>query len=116
MKEITTAVWYKDHYRHFGIHPKTAMLYGDNPSEIVNVELSVAEDQSEVSAEEHTKKEPDYWGWFDENQKRFTMIYPKYFLLNMCFPAGVKPAEEAGQGKAYRLNVKEINGQTLEKG
>jgi hypothetical protein len=107
--EITTAVFEKNIFRHFGIHPKTANLYGDDPSSIVNVELSVAEDQSAASSKENQEAEPDYWGWYDFQQKRFSMIYAKYFLLNMCFPAGIKPAEEAGQGKAYRLNVKELH-------
>jgi hypothetical protein len=38
------------------------------------------------------------------------MIQPKRFMLDMCFPCGIKAAEEARDGKAYRLNIKQIGG------
>jgi len=33
------------------------------------------------------------------------MIYTARFLLDMCFPSGIKKIEESGQGKAYRLEI-----------
>jgi len=104
----TTAVLNKDHYRHFGIHKITANLYGDDPKDIVKVKLGVSEDQSIPNLnEKHLKA--DYWGWFDYRDNEFTnMIYPQRFLLNMCFPAGIKGSEDAGHGKAYRLHILEV--------
>lgn len=98
-----TAVFNKDHYRHFGIHKSTASLYGDNVKDIETLILGLSENQKVPSHD--TSSQADYWGWFDENKQDFTMIYPKYFLLDMCFPSGIKGSEEAGQGKAYRLEI-----------
>jgi len=44
-------------------------------------------------------------GYYDFERKSMSMIYPQYFLLNMCFPAGLKIAEDRGEGKTYRLIV-----------
>ena len=44
--------------------------------------------------------ENDYRGKDD-----FIMIYAQRFLLDMCFPYGIKATEEKGQGKAYRLEI-----------
>jgi len=33
------------------------------------------------------------------------MIYAQRFLLDMCFPAGIKETENGGGGKAYRLEI-----------
>ena len=99
----TTAVWNKTHYYHFGIHPNLASIYGDKPEDIVSLEMIPAENQ-ELPADE-IQMEVDYWGWYDERQQRFTLIFPKRFLLNMCFPYGMKAEEDLGRGKSYRLQV-----------
>ena len=100
-----TAVHNGDHYHHFGIHPKTATLYGDNPEDIETIVFRIHKDQS---IPETHKQEADYWGWYEYRDERFTiMIYPQRFLLNMCFPAGIEGSEEAHHGKAYRLEIVE---------
>lgn len=107
---ITAILNKKGYYHHFGIHEKTCCLYGDKPEDIVEVEFRVSADQS-LPDEDNKEKlmTPDYWGWYDEERKEFTMmIYAKRFLLNMCFPSGIKACEEAGQGKAYRLEIVNI--------
>jgi hypothetical protein len=91
----TTAIFNGKYFEHFGIAPLTASLYGHDASEIVNVELIVHEDQSRNETN-FQSMEPDYWGWLDTRRDEFTMIYPKYFLLNMCFPSGIKATEESG--------------------
>ncbi len=95
-------------YNHFGIHKSTARLYGDKPEDIVEVAMTISEDQTLPPEPQDDPKvnEPDYWGWWSFTQERFTMVYAKRFLLSMCFPAGIKGAEEYGEGKAYRLIVK----------
>ncbi len=45
----------KEYFRHFGIRPFTASIYGDKPEDIVNVKCTISDDQTE-----HTS--PDYWG------------------------------------------------------
>ena len=91
-------------YKHFNIWPSSSVLYGVDPKDIVTLEMGVAEDQGrpEVNGK---YKDADYWGYYDNDNKGISLIYPQYFLLNMCFPSGIDAVEERGQGKAYRLKV-----------
>lgn len=99
------AVWKEKCYMHFGIHPMTTALYGYKEEDIVELKVEIHEDQSRP--EPNGKyEEADYWGWIPEGKDEFgTMVYAQFFLLQMCFPYGVKASEEAGQGKAYRLKI-----------
>lgn len=101
-----TAVFNGKCFQHFGIRPITASLYGDKISDIINVEIEVAEDQTRPNFD-NSDLTPDYWCWRDKEGK-FSMIYAKYFLLNMCFPSGIEASENAGQGKAYRVLVTKL--------
>ena len=105
----TTAVFNGKNYRHFGIHPKTASLYGHSASEIVEVTMRLSEDQEVPKHLTGPKAppNPDYWGWFDNEDGSFTFIWSAYFLLEMCFTYGMKAEENRGRGKAYRLEVVE---------
>lgn len=98
------AVFNDKYYEHFGIHPSIASLYGDKPEDIVEVKFKISVDQTITKAKDDNMN-PDYWGWFDNDDQDFTMIYAKRFLLEMCFPSGIKPCEEKNQGKAYRLEI-----------
>ena len=92
-------------FNHFGIHPVTASMYGYSIDDIVEVTMRISEDQSRTNKDSKSDI-ADYWGWYDlENDKWSMMLYPKYFLLNMCFPAGIVGTEDRGQGKAFRLEV-----------
>lgn len=107
----STAIFKNEMYQHFGIHPVTCSLYGHSSEEIVDIEILIAQNQvrdKEVERGQMKSKEADYWGWFDSKKKVFTMIYPQYFLLDMCFPSGIKSTEEFGEGKAYRLIVSKL--------
>jgi len=113
-----TAVLNGDHYRHFGIHPKTASLYGDKVEDIVVVVMKISEDQSIPEPNNNVEK-VDYWVWYDEdtivsNCGFSNMLFAQRFLLNMCFPAGIRGCEEAGRGKAYRVEIVEIKDYKLE--
>jgi hypothetical protein len=99
------AVFNGKHYDHFGIHPKLGSLYGDKPEDIVEVELKICDDQNIPISSDNKNMIFDYWGWFDYDKQSFTMIYPKRFLLEMCFPYGIKASEDKNQGKAYRLEI-----------
>lgn len=98
------AIWNKDHYYHFGIHPVTCSLYGHSEDEIVDVKFKISEDQNKPDVNSGSMT-PDYWGWYDYSKKEFTMMYAKMFLLNMCFPYGIKAAEDNNDGKAYRVEI-----------
>lgn len=101
------AIFNNNHYHHFGIHPITASLYGDKVEDIKKVSFIIDDDQT-VKKDNFVgggKDKADYWGWFDYEQNDFTMIYPQRFLLDMCFPAGIKATETFNQGKSYRLKI-----------
>ena len=98
------AVWHDKYYHHFGIHPTLASMYGDKPEDIVELTLRVSDDQS-IPGANREYMEPDYCGWLRADDQKFHMIYSERFLLDMCFPAGIKGTEEMGQGKAYRLEI-----------
>lgn len=108
MKIIKTAVWNGKYFDHFGIHECTCSIYGNKPEEIIEVEVETAEDQT-LPKSNSGSVEVDYWGWNETGSDDITMIYAQRFLVNMCFPYGIKSSENAGQGKAYRLNVKLLN-------
>jgi len=97
------AVWNEHEYRHFGIHPKTAALYGDSVDDIEIFKLKISDDQT-IPPPNSKYLEVDYWGWLDTDNK-LSMIYGQRFLLDMCFPAGIVKTENVGQGKAYRLEI-----------
>lgn len=99
-----SAVWNKKSYDHFDIHPSLAHLYGNEPDDIEILTMKISEDQT-VPEPNGEYKEADYWGWLDEDDKEFHMIYGQRFLLEMCFSTGIAGTEDAGQGKAYRLEV-----------
>jgi len=100
-----TAVWSETYYNHFGIHPSIASMYGDKPEDIETLTLKISEDQS-IPEPNSKCDDADYWGWYDSEKKRFSsMIYAQRFILDICFPAGIKGSEKAGKGKAYRLDI-----------
>jgi hypothetical protein len=107
-KEFTeTAVLHENgYYDSFGINDVSALLYGYTESDIINVKLRVSQNQTIPSFEEQQKnKDADYWGWYDNEENKFTLIWHQRFLLDMCFPYGMKVEELRNRGKAYRLEV-----------
>ena len=109
MKYKSTAVLGEKCFKHFNIHPVTATMYGVKKEDIINVILEIADEQTVPEANPiKGYTEADYWGWFNFKDKRFVFIYAQYFLLNMCFPAGIQATDKQGEGKAYRLIVTKI--------
>jgi hypothetical protein len=96
------AVWNGKYYEHFGIRKEIAYMYGHKENDVSDVEMKVSADQR-LPVSNDGDMNSDYWGWFDFERQEFTMIYAKRFLLDMCFAYGIEAAEQAKQGKAYRL-------------
>ena len=68
--------------------------------------MKISEDQSlPRSQDEKNNENPDYWGWYDYEKQDFIFIYPKRFILDMCFPYGIEREERSETGKAYRLEL-----------
>lgn len=112
MKGTNTAIIDKQGvFKHLGISPITSSVYGYENKDILTVEIEAIEDQSIQSSVDQSKNEgPDYWAWWDSEDKKFTYMYPQRFLLNMIFPYGMEAAEEKGNGKGYRVKVKLVDG------
>lgn len=103
---IKTAVYDGKSFKSFGISPLTASLYGHKEDEIIEIKITVAADQTKPSFEQQQKnKNADYWGWWDDVDKKMSFIHPQLFILNMCFPYSYEAEEERGRGKALRINV-----------
>jgi len=90
-------------WKYFGIHESLVSLYGVNKEDIKTLVMKISDNQN---IEDLNKNNADYWGWFDNN--KFTLIYPKRFLLEMCFPYGLKVTEKSGRGKSYRLEILKV--------
>lgn len=101
----TTAIFESNHYKHFGVNDKSACLYGDNVEDIVELKIKISENQQLPGEDFHKDLIADYWGWYDFKNDNMTMIYPQRFLLNMCFPYGMKICEDTNEGKSYRLEI-----------
>lgn len=100
----TTAVLNGNHYHHFGINRNFASIYGDKSEDVEDVKLKISDDQS-LPKKNDNSMDTDYWGWYDYERQDFTMIYPKRFLLDICFAYGIKASEDHNQGKSYRLKI-----------
>jgi hypothetical protein len=64
--------------------------------EIYELTFSISEDK------DIDKDYIEYWGWKTDDN-RISMIFPKYFLFDMCFPSGAKKAEELEEGERVKL-------------
>lgn len=60
----------------------------------------------------HVRLLPDddgtYWCWHDFKDDSYSMVYPAFVLLEMCFTYGIKVEEDRGRGKRARVRVEEI--------
>lgn len=90
----------RGYYENIGITENGASLYGCDVSQIEHITFEVSEDQSEAKP-----KNQEYWGWFDSRFQDWTLIFPTYYQLCVCFPYELSELEEYGHGKAYRLNL-----------
>jgi len=105
MKNIfnTTATFNGKYYDNFGIHPTLASMWGKKSEDVINLKFKISQDQTLPIKDNDMVV--DYWGFYDFKKEDFTMIYPKRFLLQMCFAYGISAAEESGEGKAYRIEI-----------
>ena len=65
--------------------------------EIYQLRFTISEDKKITD-----RKAIEYWGWKDDSGK-ISMIFPAYFLFDMCFPEGAKKTEEDGDGERVKL-------------
>lgn len=101
----TTAVLGPRGFQHFGITEMSASLYGDKAEDIQYLQVKVSQNQEMPPKHDNLNPEADYWAWYDKERDRLSLIYPKRFLLQMCFAYGMKIMEERGFGIACRVEI-----------
>lgn len=95
-----------EYYQHFGIHTSLLSIYGVKPDELRTVTLEVI---PEVNLENRKEtNDVDYWGFWNNETERLSLIYPSYIQFAVCFPYGPKAEEEVGRGKCLNLKVVDV--------
>jgi len=59
-----------------------------------------------VEVSETTETPDSYWGWWDEKDQEFCHVYPKKFMVEMCFPYAVELYEKRGDGELLPVSIK----------
>ena len=62
----------------------------------------------ETVVTEGTDTPDSYWGWWDNKDERFTIVFARKLLVEICFPYGSKAEEDRGRGKLLPVNVEVI--------
>ena len=82
-------------YEHFFGCRQAVGMCGVEPADIISVTV----------IEEHKKS--THFGWWDNKDKKFCMIFRSKLQVEVCFPYGYKVCEEKGEGQLCGLRVKE---------
>lgn len=96
---ISTCVKEGEYYKFFGIHEKTACMYGKKKEDIVRVKMRKSETQ------EKNYHEDAYWGFYDIKRGDFSLIYPNLVSLTVCFPASMDTYENIREGLFIKLDI-----------
>ena len=85
-------------YTHFYLHPKATKMCGDET--ILKARVREIQEGEESS----------YWAWWDlrAEDPKFVFCYPRKIQFKMCFPYGLKSAEEHGQGIGVNVVIEII--------
>jgi hypothetical protein len=78
---------------HFAPHPETARLY-DARLPVYAVTVSEIDPTPE-----------SYWGWWDQTEGAFSLVYPWRGGVEMCFPYGTKVEEARGAGRLVAVAI-----------
>jgi hypothetical protein len=96
-------------------HDENGMYYTNIYTSVGQVEMCISPGTPiyEIELTETTSPtENSYYGWSDKYDD-ICLVYPKFFLTNMCFPNGVHAEAAAGCGRIIRVDIKEIREVTL---
>lgn len=92
-----------EYLQHFGIHHSLLSIYGVKEEDLRTVKLIVNPDVNLSNREE--TNEPDYWGFWNYETKRLSLVYPSYIQFAVCFPYGPKSEEDVNRGKCLNLKI-----------
>lgn len=80
---------------YFGFYPSRVHFCTSSKQPVVRVRVTVDD-------------AGDYWAWWEAKTQKPVHIYPKDFMVEMCFTYGTKEEEERGRGKVCRVRVEEV--------
>jgi hypothetical protein len=73
------------------------------------VELTFPHQKNDiVELEVEESEEGEYWGWLEFKNNEYRYIYPKRFMVDMCFPYGPQIEEKENKGRRVKLKLTEI--------
>lgn len=96
---ISTCVKEGDNYKFFGIHEKTACMYGKKKEDIIQVRMRKSKNQ------DRNYDEPAYWGFFNISRGNFSLIYQSLVCLTVCFPGSMDSYEKIREGLFLKLDI-----------
>ena len=82
-------------YAHFYPHPRLTASCVGKGARVLEAVVSEGEEQ-----------EGCYWAWWDSHDQRFMFVYPRRFLVGMCFPYGPEAEERKGGGRLLPVDVR----------
>jgi len=91
----------------FHFYPSAAVVKmcgvsADKVHKVTVTEVSEVVEQTKATGTEA------YFAWWDNEDQRFVHVYPSFLQVDVCFPYGVKGAQQAGKGMAYQVEVRII--------
>jgi hypothetical protein len=69
---------------------------GEKKENRYSVTFTVSQDQTTRTG---------YWGWWDNEERKWLFIYPARNMVVMCFPYPIDAYEKKGIGRLYRLDI-----------
>lgn len=85
--------------RYAGFYSSAKHFITSGPEPVLRMRVTV------IATSEAT--EADYWGWWKAEGDYVTYVYPREFLVEMCFAYGSKAETERGRGWMVRVRVEE---------
>jgi hypothetical protein len=83
-------------YAHFYSHPTAVKMCGNEPV-------------IQATVRELPEAKPDcYWAFWNAKDQSFHHVYPVRELVDICFPYGIKGAEELGEGVCLPVQIEEV--------
>ncbi len=76
-------------------------MFGHKESDFHNVSIEISPNQEKTP---YIKGILDYWGFYDYEKEKFTIIQPSYTMLEMCYANGFN----FEKGNVYRLIITKI--------
>jgi hypothetical protein len=84
-------------YAHFYPHPGLTASCVGKEARVLEAVVSEGEEQ-----------EGCYWAWWDSHGQRFMFVYPRRFLVEMCFPYGPRVEEQKDRGRLLPVDVRSV--------